>query len=82
MPTPQQQYQQQLGNQSARNSWDMSTYLENNPATAGGSSTPQTLNYPGSRSMADSAAGGDNRIVRSLSSQQQQQQQGHQMPRT
>lgn len=81
MPTPQQQYQQQLGSQSARNSWDMSTYLESSPATAGGSSTPQTLNYQNPRNMAESAGPvGDNRIVRSLSSQQQQQ--SHQMPRT
>lgn len=83
MPTPQQQYQQQLGHQSARNSWDMSTYLENSPATAGagGTSTPQSMNYPNSRNIADSPMpGGDNRIVRSLSSQQRQQ--SHQMPRT
>jgi hypothetical protein len=81
MPTPQQQYQQQLGNQSARNSWDMSTYLESSPATAGGSSTPQTLNYQNSRNVADGAGPvGDNRIIRSLSSQQRQQ--SHQMPRT
>jgi len=75
-----QQYQQQLGSQSARGSWDLSSYLDSNPGTAGGTSTPQTLNYPSTHNNnADSAvSGGDNRLVRSLSSQQQ----GHQMPRT
>ncbi|KAG0652700.1 hypothetical protein D0Z07_0285 [Hyphodiscus hymeniophilus] len=81
MPNPQHHYQQQLGNQSARNSWDqMSNYLENNPATAGGNSTAQALDYSGSRNVVDRAAtGGDNRIRR-LSLQEQQQ--SHQMPRT
>lgn len=80
MPTPQQY--QQLGNQSARNSWDMSSYLDSSPATAGGTSNPQALNYANTRNVnvADSAIpGGDNRMVRSLSGQHQQ---SHQMPRT
>jgi hypothetical protein len=73
-----QQYQQ-LGNQSGRSSWDMSSYLEGSPATTGGTSgQTQGLNYPNSRSLADTAVpGGDNRVARSLSSQQQSQQ----MPR-
>lgn len=74
-----QQYQQ-LGNPSARNSWDMSTYLEGSPATSAGTSgQAQALNYPNPRNLADTAgAGGDSRIARSLSSQQQ----SHQVPRT
>jgi hypothetical protein len=78
-----QQYQQ-LGSQSARNSWDISSYLENSPATAGGTSTPQNLGYASTRNvnMGDPAVpGGDNRIARSLSAQAQQQQ-SHQMPRS
>ena len=78
---PASQQYQQLGNQSARasTSWDMSSYLDNSPATAGGSSTTQALNYPSTRNIADTAVtGSDNRIVRSLSTQQQ----SHQMPRT
>jgi hypothetical protein len=74
-----QQYQQ-LGNQSTRSPWDMSTYLEGSPATTGGTSgQAQAMNYPNSRNLADTAVpGGDNRIVRSLSSQQSSQQ----VPRT
>lgn len=72
-----QQYQP-MGNANNRSSWDM--YLDNSPATAGGTSAPsQNLNYSNPRNVADSAAtGGDNRIARSLSSQHQSQQ----MPRT
>jgi hypothetical protein len=71
----------QLSSSGSRNSWDMSTYLETNPATTGGTSAAsQTLNYSSARSAADSVASvADNRMVRSLSSQQQQSQQ---MPRT
>jgi hypothetical protein len=71
-----QQYQQ-LQNQSARSSWDMSPYLEGSPATSAGTSGhAQALQaYPNSRSLAEaSVPGGDNRIVQSLSSQQQSQQ--------
>jgi len=75
MPTSQQY--QQLGNQGSRGSWDMSSYLENSPATAGGTSTPQSLNYGNSRSVADTAGQGENSIARTLSAQQ-----SHQMPRT
>jgi hypothetical protein len=73
-----QQYQH-LHSQSGRSSWgDM--YLEGSPATSAGTSGPtHSLAYPNSRNMAEAAvAGGDNRIVRSLSSQQQSQQ----VPRT
>jgi len=81
-----QQYQQHLGSQSGRGSWDMSSvgvaYLDNGPATTAGSSAAgqgSSLNY--SRNVADAAGQtSDNRIVRSLSSQQQHQ--SHQMPRT
>jgi hypothetical protein len=70
-----QQYQQ-LQNPSGRSSWDMSPYLEGSPATSAGTSgQAQGLAYPNSRSLAEAAGpGGDNRIVRSLSSQQQSQQ--------
>ncbi|KUJ16410.1 uncharacterized protein LY89DRAFT_749018 [Mollisia scopiformis] len=80
MQTSQSYQHPQLSNSSSRNSWDMSTYLENNPATAAGTSAPpQALNYSSARSAADSAgSGADNRLARSLSSQQQSQQ----MPRT
>lgn len=90
MPPATQQFQQQLGSQSARGSWDMSTYLESSATTAGGTSTSQnagqaqtpSLNYPSTRNIADTAGtGGDNnsRMGRSLSGQQNQ---SHQMPRT
>jgi hypothetical protein len=84
----QQQQYQQLQNPSGRSSWDMSTYLEGSSATSAGTSGQggqvQALAYPNSRSLAEAAVpGGDNRIVRSLSSQQQQQQQqSQQVPRT
>ncbi|TVY85433.1 hypothetical protein LSUE1_G000471 [Lachnellula suecica] len=83
MHASQQQYQQ-LGSQSGRGSWDMSSvgvgYLDNGPATAAAGSSAvsqaQSMNY--SRNVADAAGqGSDNRIVRSQSSQQ-----SHQMPRT
>ncbi|KAH6676388.1 hypothetical protein B0J14DRAFT_477280, partial [Halenospora varia] len=72
-----QQYQQ-LGTQSSRGSWDMSTYMENGPAASGSASAPsQSVNYP--RNVADPAvAGGDNRITRIVSTQQP----SHQMSRT
>ena len=78
MPSSQQY---QLGSQSARaSSWDMSSYLENNPATAGGNSGPQALNYPSARNVTDSAGSvSDNRIARGLPPSQVQ---SHQMPRT
>lgn len=83
MQTSQAYQHPQLGNPSTRNSWDMSTYLENNPATTAGTSAPsQGLSYSSARSAADAAASGaDNRVVRSLS-QQQSQSQSQQMPRT
>lgn len=81
-PSYQQQHQQQqLGNSSSRSSWDISTYLDNSPTTAAGTSAPsqQGLNYSSARSAGDSASSGaDNRVTRTLSSQQQSQQ----MPRT
>lgn len=79
MQTSQSYQHPQLSNSSSRNSWDMSTYLENPATAAGTSAPPHALNYPSARSAADSAASGaDNRVARSLSSQQQSQQ----MPRT
>jgi hypothetical protein len=73
MPTSQQY--QQLGHQGVRgNSWDMSSYLDNGPASAGGSSTPHPLSYGNSQAVADIAvARGENRIG-GLSSQHQSQQ--------
>ncbi|RDL39848.1 Uncharacterized protein BP5553_04188 [Venustampulla echinocandica] len=82
-----------LGSQSSRSSWDMSSFLENSPATAGpgsASAPPQSLNQSlsYSRSIVDvgvALPGGNNRLARSLPSQQQQQQQhqqqqSHQIP--
>jgi hypothetical protein len=51
----------------------MSNYLEGSSASAGGSSTAPPLNYPGSRTIADSG-GAENRL-RGLSVQQQQESQ-------
>lgn len=91
---PSSQQYQKLGSQSARASWDMGTYLTNSPASAGGTSTSQSLNYASPRHVADTASpGGDNNIAqRTLSAQHSpqhrplqrhyQQQQSHQMPRT
>ncbi|TVY30227.1 hypothetical protein LHYA1_G000714 [Lachnellula hyalina] len=81
MQASQQQYQQHLGSQSGRASWDISSvgvaYLDNGPATTAGSSAgSQSLNY--SRSVNVGEQTSDNRIARSLSVQQQ----SHQMPRT
>ncbi|TVY35394.1 hypothetical protein LSUB1_G008466 [Lachnellula subtilissima] len=81
MQASQQQYQQHLGSQSGRASWDISSvgvaYLDNGPATTAGSCAgSQSLNY--SRSVNVGEQTGDNRIARSLSAQQQ----SHQMPRT
>lgn len=79
------QHYQQIGSQSGRGSWDMSSagvglaYLDSGPATAGGSSAAsqaQSLGY--TRNVADAAGQtSDNRMARSLSSQQQ----SHQMSR-
>ncbi|KAG9237416.1 hypothetical protein BJ875DRAFT_520212, partial [Amylocarpus encephaloides] len=80
-----QQYPQQMGAPKTRNAYDMSSYMDHSPATAGSASTPQPvdalLNDP--RHAADSAvqggeeAGGENRLARSLSSQHQRP--SHQM---
>jgi hypothetical protein len=67
--------QQYLSNNtSARNSWEMSNYLDHSPATAGGTSnSSQNLNYSTSRNGTDSAApGGDSRISRTMPLQGQQ----------
>ncbi|KAH8594354.1 hypothetical protein B0O99DRAFT_652650 [Bisporella sp. PMI_857] len=51
-----QQYQQvsQLSGQSTRGSWDMSNYLENGPATAGGTSGPGSTPQSQSQSLSHS----------------------------
>lgn len=79
MPTPQQQYQAQLGNvaASARGSWDLSNYLENSPATAAGTSGPG-VDYQGQgqqhhqtpRNVVDASMAGGGNGNRSLSSLQ------------
>lgn len=75
MATPQQY---QVGGHSARGSWDlsrdMSDYLES-PATAGGSSTSQPLNYGNSRNIADAAGQrSDNQLSQGVAAQQQSHQ--------
>lgn len=92
MPTPQQQYQAQLGNvaavaASARGSWDLSNYLENSSATAAGTSGTG-VDYQGQgqqhqtpRNVVDASMAGGGNGNRALSSLQHQQQ-SQQIPRT
>lgn len=92
MPTPQQQYQAQLGNAaavaaSARSSWDLSNYLENGSATAAGTSGTG-VDYQGQgqqhqtpRNVVDGSMTGGGNGNRALSSLQHQQQ-SQQIPRT
>ncbi|QSZ30154.1 hypothetical protein DSL72_004674 [Monilinia vaccinii-corymbosi] len=93
MPTPQQQYQAQLGNAaavaaSARGSWDLANYLDSSPATAAGTSGPG-VDYQGqgqpphqtSRNVVDASMAGGGSGNRALSSLQHQQQ-SQQIPRT
>ncbi|KAI9649941.1 hypothetical protein NHQ30_002526 [Ciborinia camelliae] len=93
MPTPQQQYQAQLGNAaavaaSARGSWDLSNYLDNSPATAAGTSGPGVdyqaqgqQQHQTPRNVVDASMAGGGNGSRALSSLQHQQQ-SQQIPRT
>ncbi|KAL3419809.1 hypothetical protein PVAG01_08307 [Phlyctema vagabunda] len=77
MPNTQSPYHH-YGAQSARTSWDISSYLDNSSATAAGTSSgSHALNYQTSshRSISDPSGSADeNRNIGSLSSQQESHQ--------